>query len=102
MKKPHTVKKETVLQEADRLINGARAQAYGDAKQNFKDIATGWATILSRRNGAEINIKPEDVAAMMMWLKICRNTNKPHRDNAVDIAGYASLMDTVTPFNVEL
>ncbi len=31
----------------------------------------------------------------MVWLKVCREAHKHQRDNLVDIAGYASLANTV-------
>lgn len=80
---------ESVLQEAERLINGPKRVAYGPAKESFERIAVGWAAILGRA------VAPQEVALCMVWLKVCREVNKPDRDNIVDIAGYAGLIENI-------
>lgn len=81
--------KESVLTEAERIINGDRRNAYGPVEESFAKIAKGWSCITNAP------VTPRQVALMMAWLKICRDTNKPARDNAVDIAGYAGLMENL-------
>ena len=76
---------ETVLQEADRLINGDRREAYGDVRQSFESVAVGWSQIF----GASVTA--EQVALAMVWLKVMREANAHKRDNLVDICGYAGL-----------
>lgn len=78
---------KSILQEAEELINGDRAEAYGDAKTNFTKIAVGWSEIFGT------NITAKQVALGMIWLKMCREGNKSGRDNIVDIAGYAGLIE---------
>ena len=94
-KKAAVKKDQTVLEEAQSLIYGDRQQSYGSAKQNFKDTATGWSVILSKRNEDYVEVTPEDVAMMMVWLKVCRQNNKPGRDNIVDICGYAGCVEKI-------
>ena len=77
---------KSILQEAEEIVNGERAQAYGPALPSFSNIAKGWSVI----TGTEIT--PQQVGLMMMWLKICRENNKHQRDNLVDISGYAHLV----------
>lgn len=75
-----------ILQEADRLINGDRAVAYGDAQISFEDIAILWSTILRR------HVSSTDVARCMIALKLVRLNNSPAKsDSWIDIAGYAAL-----------
>ena len=39
-------------------------------------------------------VTPKDVAALMMLVKVARFANDPtHRDNLVDICGYAALIE---------
>jgi len=77
-------KPETVLEEAQRLIYGDRARAYGKARPSFNAIATGWSTIVGGK------VTAEQVVLMMIWLKMVREFNGAgQRDNIVDIAGYA-------------
>lgn len=78
---------ETILQEADRLINGERAADYGDVTENFERITKGGSVIFG------VDITTRQVAHFMIWLKMCRDLNKPKRDNIVDIAGYAGCIE---------
>ena len=76
-----------ILMEAAELINGERAQNYGEPEQSFENIAAHWSTYLG------IEITPIDVGMMMILLKVSRNgRNRYKRDNVVDICGYASLI----------
>lgn len=75
----------TILREAENLINGDRAQAYGPPEENFWRIAAGWAVIL------ETEVSAEQVARCMAWLKIARLNEGPHRDSYVDGAAYLAL-----------
>ena len=52
-----------------------------------------WTAYLNaRKDISEVNAK--DVAALMMLVKVARFANDPeHRDNLVDICGYAALVE---------
>lgn len=85
---------ESILAEADRLVSTDRQAAYGHPLDNFDMIARRWQTHLD--NNADNNVRPvdltaEDVAIMMMDLKMARleSGQVDHRDSQVDIAGYA-------------
>jgi hypothetical protein len=82
---------KSILQEAEDIVNGARAQAYGDPTVMGKRIGKIWSAIL----GVD-EITPAQVQLCMMGLKIARECNKPGRDNRVDMAGYAQVLDRVT------
>lgn len=79
------VENETVLGEAERIINGPRRSDYGDAKESFRKIAAGWSVILGEP------VSGTQVALMMTWLKTCRFTSSKDRDSLVDLAGYTAL-----------
>lgn len=81
---------ENVLQEADRLINGEKRDAYGAVRDSFEMIAHGWGPIIGTR------VTAEQVALCMIWLKMMREVNRHHRDNIVDIGGYAGLLGKLT------
>lgn len=70
---------------ADSLINGQRAQDYGDAHENFSAIAQMWSAYL------ETDIAPRDVAICMALLKAARLRVNPHSDSEVDGAAYFAL-----------
>jgi hypothetical protein len=79
-----------MLQQAHELINGQRQQDYGDKLQNFSQIAMGFQMVLATKLQPDQYITPEDVALMMMQVKIARLAKSPdHADSILDIAGYA-------------
>ncbi|AZF93442.1 phosphofructokinase [Mycobacterium phage Centaur] len=78
----------SILTTAEEIINGQRAQDYGDAKENHQRIANLWNVY------AGTELSPEDVAVMMILLKIARfMENGYHQDTVVDIAGYAGVLE---------
>lgn len=74
---------ETVLEEAQRCVDGARQEDYGHPYDNHGRTARFWSTYLG------IEITPEQVCFLNILQKISREMNKPTRDNLVDICGYA-------------
>lgn len=81
------IKKETILEEAARLVNGPRRQEYGHPKENFKDIASMWNIYLREKLPA-MSITASDVTMMMTLLKVCRAKQGYKRDTAADLCGY--------------
>lgn len=80
--------KESMLDEAKRLTSRDRQKNYGHPKDNFKRIADLWNAYLSNRKNPESPISVEDIAWMMVLLKIARDLNRPTKDNLVDAVGY--------------
>ena len=77
--------RETCLKRAQEAVLTDRENAYGAPEDNFKKIAFLWSDYL------EAEVRPQDVAHMMILLKIARaDTGKYVADNYVDIAGYAA------------
>ena len=84
----------TILDEANAIIYGDREKTYGHPAKNLNTIAVMWKAYLIAlsKDLAELNAK--DVAALMMLVKVARFANDPsHRDNLVDICGYAALVE---------
>jgi hypothetical protein len=75
----------TLLEEANALIHGDRAEAYGSALQNAKD----WAQMFSAATGLEV--RPEHYPVALICTKLVREKHKTKRDNWVDIAGFAGV-----------
>ena len=74
------------LKTAEELINGPRAKEYGPARKNHERIAQIWSIILEKE------IKPEQVVACMVGLKLARLSEDITKDDSwVDIIGYAAL-----------
>lgn len=80
---------KSIIQEAQEIINGPRAEAYGPASKSFSNIAKGWSVLLG------VEVTPEQVCQCMIWLKLCRESNKHQRDNLVDIIGYTALIEKI-------
>lgn len=69
------------------LADAAKACAEREGQYGqdaFTDVADAWSTYLGR------DVDERDVANMMVLLKVMRNKEPGHRDNWVDIAGYAA------------
>lgn len=83
--------RRSLLQEAEELINGARADDYGDATDSFAHIANLWGAYLGQP------VRPADVAVCMVLLKISRlkHSGYSHHDSFVDAAGYIALAERV-------
>ena len=77
----------SILSEAEEIVNGSRHSDYGDAKESFSRIAT----IASVMTGKEL--APEDCCAVLMAVKLVRESFKHKRDNLVDLCGYTELMN---------
>lgn len=78
-----------ILQAAEKIINGDRAKAYGSPLVSCTKIATLWGVVLN------CEITPEQVAMCMIQLKIVREMNRHQKDNIIDIAGYAGIMEKI-------
>lgn len=80
----------SILEEAISVTSGDRRRDYGTAQEIHGKIARFWQVYLGNRKEPSGEISAEDVASMMILLKIARNIETPKRDNLVDIAGYAN------------
>lgn len=78
--------RKEVLDTAIKTVCEDRQNSYGTPEDNFAIIAGLWSGYLG-----DVILEAEDVAIMMILLKIARiqtGTFKP--DNYIDIAGYAA------------
>ncbi len=74
-----------ILEEANKIVNGARNEAYGKPEDNFNLIAGFWSDYLDKK------ITAHDVAIMMVLLKVARTqSGTGSMDNYIDIAGYSA------------
>lgn len=86
---PQVVFTRSPRQDARRALLGEAAKACAEregqyGQDAFTDVADAWSTYLGR------DVDERDVANMMVLLKVMRNKEPGHRDNWVDIAGYAA------------
>ena len=80
---------ENVLEQAHRLVTIKRQKDYGHPSKHFEKIAKIWSSLKG------IEFTASDVAKFMIIIKLCREENKPKKDNRIDIAGYALTLDMV-------
>ena len=84
-----------LLEQARKIVTGARRQAYGTPEDNFQRIADLWNVYLSLRfretpSNASV-LGTVDVCLMMNLMKVARLIEtKNHADSWRDIAGYAA------------
>ena len=85
--------KEEILKKAKELITGDRNETHGDAFQNHAEIAEFWNTFLDGKLKPMASITGQDVAIMMILLKISRSNQGEqfNLDNFVDMAGYSAI-----------
>jgi hypothetical protein len=79
-----------ILEEAQSIIYGDREKTYGHPAKNLLNIAKLWSIYLGE------DVSAQDVATMMVLLKIARLMNQPeHRDSLVDSVGYLALIERI-------
>lgn len=93
---------QSILDIAKSIIYGDREKAYGNPRFNLDTIAQMWNVYLNRKFpemvdlSGPFNITAEDVAQLMILLKMARLIHNPtHKDSLVDQAGYAALQDRI-------
>ena len=83
--------RKKTLETAMIFVCGDRECEYGAPEDNFAAIARYWTEYTRGRYGVRIPYTGQDVAAMMILLKIARvATGNGKDDNWIDIAGYAA------------
>lgn len=80
---------DSVLTDAYDLINGQRAEDYGDATALFKQLAALFTVYTGK------TITPADAAVFMVFLKLInfRNSGYRHKDSLLGAAGYIGLLE---------
>lgn len=79
----------TILEEANRIVEGARSSDYGSPVENWNKVARVWSEIL------DFEIHAEDAVRCMVALKLVRESHKHKRDNLVDLCGYARILEMI-------
>ena len=79
--------REEAIESIRSKVCGERLKEYGSVESNFGRIADLWNVWLKAKN---VKLGPEDVAAMMILMKVARLIENPfHLDSAIDAGGYA-------------
>lgn len=102
--------RETILQEAQRLVHGDRNADYGHLIEDYTRTGRMWGAILDgwlrQQPGFEAippvpDVDPRIGCLMMAAVKLSREVNAPKKDNRVDLAGYAECADMVAQRQAE-
>ena len=90
-------RKQSVLQEADKLVNGRRDVEYGLPHENWGDTAEMMTAYLhsTKKLSRDVALDAHDAAMLMVFVKGAREGNKRSRDNVLDIAGYAAVVERI-------
>lgn len=83
--------KSEFLDEVKRIVAEREGQ-HGKPADTFKAIAAAWSAYLTAVVGVPVMLREEDVAMMMVELKVHRfaGGQGTHMDTLLDIAGYAA------------
>lgn len=82
----------TVAVDAIRLVDEDRNDSYGPPEENLSRIAAMWSGYIGKE------ITAQDVALMMVLLKISRSKAGYARDNAVDGVAYFLIHDSMARY----
>lgn len=89
--------KESVCQEADRIVSEDRQKAYGHPYDDFwttAEILRALGYMKQPKGGRPQLITAYDIPQILRAVKESRlNRNPTHRDSLVDICGYAKTQD---------
>ena len=90
--------RQEILDKAKACVCGEREQSYGSPEDSFAAIADYWSVYLHRIGYLlpHQELTPEDVALMMILLKVARQEGRGKDDNWIDIAGYAACGGEIT------
>lgn len=75
----------SILTEAEELINGERAKAYGPVEMNWGRTVE----LFNAMTGISLSVK--DALLFMVAVKLAREFHDHRRDNITDAAGYLGL-----------
>ena len=90
------IKTESILSEAERIVNGDRQADYSDPVANFNRIAYIASAIMAK------DITAEECCIVMIAVKLARENYKHKRDNLVDLAGYVEILHRIKEDEVEV
>jgi hypothetical protein len=92
-----------ILEKAKKLVSDDREKTHGNKIINHENIARLWSGYIQNKTKLTINILPEDVANMMVLLKVARTQLGNHnQDDFVDACGYSAIAGEIANKRTEL
>lgn len=89
--KTYAPESENILKSADNAVHGERQTDYGHPFDDYTRVA-GMVNALLRHKLAG-DLAPSDIALIMCCVKMSREVNHPKKDNRIDLAGFAWVLD---------
>lgn len=86
-------KQESVLQEAERLINGDRRGTYGHALDDYSRTVGMFNALMAHK--LKEPLTAEDGVMFMVCVKLSREAHHHQRDNLTDGCGYIGLLEHI-------
>lgn len=86
-----TVAHQSILQEAEALINGDRRASYGHPLLDY--TRTAGMVNAAFADKLKEPLTAEDMMMVMVLVKLSRQRNLPKRDNLVDACGYLGCIE---------
>jgi hypothetical protein len=86
---------ETVLEEAQRLVYGARQKNYGHPRDDFDCAIKIFNAYVKKKYDLTVPFDATDVPMFMIAVKMSREANKHKRDNLVDMCGYVATLERI-------
>jgi hypothetical protein len=91
------MKASEITDKASKLVSGDRNETHGDVTENHANIARLWSGYL------EHGVSPQDVAMMMVLLKVARTKlGAFNEDDFVDAAGYAGVAGEIAARDADM
>jgi hypothetical protein len=92
-----------ILEQTKKLVSTDREDKHGDKVKNHENIARLWTGYIQNKTKLTIVIKPEDVANLMVLLKVARTQEGQHNiDDYVDACGYSAIAGEIAEKRTEL
>lgn len=86
-----------ILETANKLVSNDRADKHGDKIKNHENIARLWTSYLQNKFQLNVVVLPEDVAQLMVLLKVARTqAGQFNADDYVDACGYTAIAGEIT------
>ena len=82
-------KSDSILLEAENLVNGERDDQYGDCVAQFERYAE-IASLIGKNK-----LSPADIVNALIAVKLGREAYKHKRDNLTDLCGYAEIKNRI-------
>jgi hypothetical protein len=93
-----------VCQKAADLVGGDRAKAHGNMWDTHECAAILWNAYLKVKREVGADIGAEDVALMLLLLKVARSQSgqEGSEDNYIDMAGYAGVAGELCSTHIKI